>query len=48
MNMNTFKMDSMMLIHEKNCPSMGTMTANMQNMINNMQAMRKEHMTLHK
>jgi hypothetical protein len=46
MNMNTFKMDSMMLIHEKNCPSMGTMTDNMQNMVNSMQAMRKEHMKL--
>jgi hypothetical protein len=48
MNMNTFKMDSMMLIHEKNCPSMGTMTDKMKNIVNNMQVMRKEHMSLHK
>ena len=48
MNMNTFKMDSMMLLHMKNCPAMGTMTVNMQNMVNNMQAMRKEHESLHK
>ena len=48
MNMNTLKMDSMMLLHMKNCPAMGTMTDNMQNMVTYMQAMRKEHMSLHK
>jgi hypothetical protein len=47
MNMNTLKMDSMMLLHMKNCPAMGTMTSNMQNMVNNMQSMRKEHAKLH-
>ena len=48
MNMNTFKMDSMMDLHMVNCPAMGSMSSNMNNMFNNMQAMRKEHMTLHK
>ncbi len=47
-HMNTFKMDSMMLLHMKNCPAMGTMTTNMQSMVNNMQAMRKEHAELHR
>lgn len=47
MNMNTFRMDSMMLIHMNNCPAMGTMSANMQSMVNNMQLMRKEHAKLH-
>jgi len=47
-NMNTFMMDSMMLIHLTNCPSMGTMTNNMVVMVNNMQTMRKEHANLHK
>jgi len=48
MNMTTMKMDSMMMLHMKNCPSMGTITENMQNMVNQMQAMRKEHQALHK
>lgn len=47
MNMTTMKMDSMMLLHMKNCPAMGTMSANMQSMVDNMQAMRKEHAKLH-
>jgi hypothetical protein len=48
MNMNTFKMDSMMLLHMKNCPAMGSMTAGMQVLVDKMQSMRKEHMLLHK
>jgi hypothetical protein len=47
-NMNTFKMDSMMLNHEKSCQAMGTMSVDMQNKVNNMQAIRKEHMSFHK
>ncbi len=47
MNMTTMKMDSMMLLHMKNCPAMGTMSANMQSIVDNMQAMRKEHAKLH-
>jgi len=48
MNMNTFKMDSMMMVHMTNCPAMGSMPNTMQNLVNNMQAVRKEHMSLHK
>ncbi len=48
MNMNTFKMDSMMENHMKNCPKMGTLNSNVQGYLDNMQAMRKAHMMLHK
>jgi hypothetical protein len=48
MNLTTFKMDSMMENHMKNCPEMGTLNANVQGFLNNMQSMRKEHMMLHK
>jgi hypothetical protein len=47
MNMNTFKMDSMMMNHMTNCPAMGTMPESLRNLVNNMQAMRKKHQSLH-
>ena len=48
MNMTTFKMDSMMENHMKNCPKMGTLSATVQGYMDNMQTMRKAHMQLHK
>jgi hypothetical protein len=47
MNMNTFKMDSMMMLHMTNCPAMGTMLESLLQKVNAMQVMRKEHATLH-
>jgi len=41
-------MDSMMENHIMNCPEMGTLNANVQDYLDNMQAMRKVHMTFHK
>jgi len=46
--MNTFKMDSIMNLHMLNYPAIGTMSSSMKDLFNNIQAMRKEHMTLHK
>ncbi len=47
-HMTTFKMDSMMESHMKNCPKMGTLNGNVQGYLDNMQTMRKAHMMLHK
>jgi len=47
-NMTTFKIDSMMENHMKNCPQMGTLSTNVQGFLDDMQAIRREHMMLHK
>jgi hypothetical protein len=47
MNMNTFKIDSMMMLHMTYCPAMGTMPESLLQKVNAMQVMRKEHATLH-
>jgi hypothetical protein len=46
-HMNTFKIDSMMMNQIADCPKMGTMPQTMQNMMNAMQGLRKQHMMLH-
>ncbi len=47
MNMTTFKIDSMMENHMKNCPEMGSLSATVQGYMDRMQTMRMAHMKLH-